>query len=225
MPTASPLLHVRGKHRGYPIYLGRGNHRAAYLISPRHVTKVHLPVSGLASMRGQLYNRAKERFEYVVHGGFNELELRNFRRIWKSVPKHLRSSFARISSQRGKTKERILRIRVVRDADGSLSKTLRRFGPVSDPVFWRRFDLLVNWMLETKNYFLDFNAENVAVKRLSNGSHIPVLIDYKRVGYQSHPLQWWLRIPIIARARMLRRIGRRIDRYRIERQSMPLQKN
>ena len=138
----------------------------------------------------------------------NELEWKHFQTFFRHVPKELRESFAQpYGISHGKDGV-VLYMEAVTDFTGQPSRSLHEEGPVRDPFFWKQFDSMVRWMIHHGAVHFALKPENILVKKISADKSIPVLIDYKNMDPQRYFLQPWLRIPALARQKMLRRVAR-----------------
>lgn len=138
----------------------------------------------------------------------NELEWKHFQIFFKKVPKELRESFAQPYGISRAKDGVVLYMEAVSDYTGEQSRSLREVGPVRDPFFWKQFDSMVRWMLDSGAVHFALKPENIVVKKISANKSIPVLIDYKNMDPQRYFLQPWLRIPALSRQKMLRRVTR-----------------
>lgn len=146
----------------------------------------------------------------------NELEWKHFHTFFKRVPKSLRENFAQpYGLSRGKEGV-ILYMEAISDYTGQRSLSLNEFGVVQNPFFWKKFDSMLRWMIDSGAVHFALKPENIVVKRISETESIPVLIDYKNMDPRRYFLQPWLRIPALAREKMLRRYARVRRKYSAE---------
>ncbi len=77
------------------------------------------------------------------------------------------------------------------DYDGSHSRPVSDYGKVSNRIFWEEVEHIVSLFEKHNFWFLDaFQlGTNVFVQRLSEEQWRPVIIDYKRQGWRSYPMQ------------------------------------
>lgn len=77
------------------------------------------------------------------------------------------------------------------DYDGSHSRSVADYGKVSNTHFWKEVEKVVRLFEKHNLWFLDaFQlGSNVFVQRLSEDHWQPIIIDYKRHGWKSYPLQ------------------------------------
>ena len=137
-------------------------------------------------------------------------EYGNYLWVIGKVPEEMRGSFAQIFEVAKSNGKSISINELVVNADGRVSKTLRDYGPVSDPVFWERLQKLEELFLSKNIPYFDIRAKNILVKELEDGHMIPVLIAYKRVGIRTYPLQ----LNLLTKAGMSMRIIKKFLRLR-----------
>ncbi len=143
---------------------------------------------------------------------FNEYERACYERISAGMPDDMRGSFSVIHEVRRIRNQSFSIGELVVDYNGHISKTLRQHGPVSDDYFWTRMSNIVEYMVRRGIPLLDIGAHNIMVKVFDDGHKIPVFIDYKKMGPQTYPAQFWLRFP----GQIERRIRRRFEKLKGE---------
>lgn len=79
-----------------------------------------------------------------------------------------------------------------KDFDGSYSRIAIDNGLINNDAFWKHVTHIVTVLEENKVFPSDVfrNGNNVIVKRVSEEEWMPVLIDFKRIGYRSDPFQF-----------------------------------
>jgi hypothetical protein len=132
-------------------------------------------------------------------------DLRHYQRFFGSVPEHLAPCFARIVGVQKKGREWVLQQELVRDFDGTVSRSLEESGPVLSPFFWKRFDEIMDFLTRNRVPLLDLRSSNVLVKRLGGDKSIPVLFDFKRMSARYYPAQPWIWTKKGQQKRLLRR--------------------
>ncbi len=110
-----------------------------------------------------------------------------------------------------------------RDFDGSFSKTVRQFGQISDTGFWKALDDINSLMLKYNLWFFDVfsSGNNMVVQRIDEATSRPVIIDWKRQGWQSYPFQpelWF-------ESGRVKKLKRRFDRFKLKFQALPIFEN
>jgi hypothetical protein len=68
------------------------------------------------------------------------------------------------------------------DYDGMKSKTMSEFGSIENDNFWSEIEEIHNIIMEEEIWLLDiFRHKNIVVKRISEDTYSPRLIDIKRI--------------------------------------------
>ncbi len=108
--------------------------------------------------------------------------------VYHSLPEDLRPYFNPVVSV---TPECLVVVRPM-DFDGSHSRSVSEYGKVSNPFFWQEVNHLISLFEKHNIWFLDaFQfGTNVFVQRLSEERWKPVIIDFKRQGWRSYPMQF-----------------------------------
>lgn len=132
------------------------------------------------------------KLEYGI-ADFNQYEYNTYQRFIKKIPEGLRGRFAKIYSAGCYNGRSASLSELITNENGGISKSLSKFGPVSDKNFWNEIDQLESLLLEKRIFLIDIRKENVMVKE-SEGKLTPVLFDYKRIGARTRPFQPWLRL-------------------------------
>lgn len=180
----------------------------------------HRPIIGKGKKR-TIIQLSKDKALKVENKKFlfrrpNRLEWENYQRYFANVPRPLRRYFATLSRNRVMRGGRVHQIRIVKDFDGAVSRSLRTTGPIQNEYFWKCFAELREWLRKQEIPFYDFSPRNILVKKLTPTNWIPVVVDYELVGSHSIPLQFLLRIPFFSRLKSARRADRLVRAYRIE---------
>ncbi len=142
-------------------------------------------------------------------GDFNQFEYDMFRDFIERVPAELRERFAHIHSV-GEIKGRSYSLSdMVINEDGSLSSTLTQHGELDNYDFWRQIDELEVVLAEKSIPIMDICGENIIVQEV-DGKVAPVLIDFKRYGGRTYPVQIWLS----SEKQLIRKMQRRFQKLR-----------
>lgn len=141
---------------------------------------------------------------------YNVAEMENYLNIVDRIPSGLHDCFVallRIQNHEGK---KIIVSELVRDFDGTLSKTLSFYGQVNDPIFWQMIGELEKFFLDKDIPYFDIRRDNILVRKRANGELVPVLIDYERATIRAYPFQ----LNLLVRSERARKIKRRFSRLR-----------
>ena len=144
----------------------------------------------------------------------SDYEYKQYRSIISKTPADLHKYFAKVHKpiKDGKISYSINQL--VIDDDGQTSKTLFEYGEIDDEQFWNMVDDLEKLFLDKKIYYLGIGPHNVCVSRQADGSLIPVLVDYKRIGIRTFWHQVLICIPYFIRLKMRRRFQRIREQFR-----------
>jgi hypothetical protein len=143
---------------------------------------------------------------------FNELELQNYNYLMSRVPESSHQYFARINGLETIDGQSVSICQLIRDSDGSISKSLKKFGPVDSVEFWDSIEHLRKIILDLGIPYFGVNADNIVVRQEESRVK-PVFVDYKRVGMRTYPFQPW----VCMRGKKAKKINRlfgRLDKYR-----------
>jgi len=101
-----------------------------------------------------------------------------------------------------------------RDFDGNFSRTLNEYSGISNSDFWTSVDMISETLLSNKLYFFDIfhNWNNIVVQKVSKYSHKPIIIDCKRHGWSSYPLQ----INLLLDSEKEKKFKRRLERFKLK---------
>ncbi len=169
--------------------LGRGKRRAVLLVGHNRALKVEM--------------------NPTAHGKSpNELEWANFQRYFQNAPASLRQHIAPISRRKIKDGHVMHQIRLVKDFNGSISRTIEATGKIANAHFWKSFQRMVDELVRAHIPFYDFSSKNILVKRVSPTNWIPVLVDYESMGPHSARWQFWLRSKYFSGLKVRRRAER-----------------
>ncbi|VVB73264.1 Uncharacterised protein [uncultured archaeon] len=128
--------------------------------------------------------------DYLKHkfgiDDLNLFELDNYRRFFSDAGAGVEGRFARILD----VDDDCSRMELIRDFDGSVSRSLKDYGRVQSGGFWDAMREVKRFVQERRIPLFDLNECNVLVQRLDERRLVPVLIDYKHVGPQLFPYQF-----------------------------------
>jgi hypothetical protein len=142
---------------------------------------------------------------------FNQYEYHTYRKFIKEIPNKLKDRFAQIYWAGPYNGKSVSLSELVINSNGEVSESLSESGPVYDKNFWDAFNQVESLLLEKRIFLMDIHAKNIMVKE-SEGKLAPVLIDYKRVGARTYPLQIWL----LSQSRLAEKLKRKFQRLREE---------
>ncbi|TVQ45710.1 MAG: hypothetical protein EA362_08425 [Saprospirales bacterium] len=96
-----------------------------------------------------------------------------------------------------------------RDYSGEYSKIIQEHGPVENASFWEDIDTIFHLLIEHKIWLFDvFNkGTNIIVQKVSENVFRPVIIDCKKFGLKSYPLQIHLWLESERRKKLIRRLS------------------
>gem|GEM_PF-7052581 len=135
----------------------------------------------LSKLAGVSYRIPSWAHGFIRYGNtdINRAEWDVYRRYFSNPPDELSNSFVRVRRHVRVKRGSVLVSETVKDFDGNYSRTLTDYGKVNNPLFWKRFDEVANWIVRNRIPLTDWNSNNFVVKRVSATELIPVLIDYK----------------------------------------------
>lgn len=104
------------------------------------------------------------------------------------------------------------------DYDGSHSKPVCDYGRVSNEYFWEEIEKIVELFEQHNIWFFDaFQiGTNVFVQRLSEEKWKPIIVDYKRLGWKSYPVQLNLLFDTEKRRKFYRKYRRFVQNFRAD---------
>ena len=144
---------------------------------------------------------------------FNQFEFHNYEMLMDTLPPDAHRYFAHIYDVIPSNGTSASIEETIRNQDGSVAPTIDQFGPVADAGFWEALDYLREVFIDRKVPMFNSWEDNILVKRENDGL-VPVFFDYKRVGYQTYPFQFWLRFSSQQKRKMERKFDR-LERYRV----------
>lgn len=128
-------------------------------------------------------------------------------KVWDNLPDGLKSYFADSYSL---TPDGLVSLRP-KDFDGAYSKTLKQFWTVDNIYFWACMEELLESLIQQKIWLLDiftWTWKNILVQRISEDKFKPVIVDCKKYGWRSFPLQFNLLLDSEKAKKMRRRFKR-----------------
>ncbi len=77
------------------------------------------------------------------------------------------------------------------DYDGKHSKPVCEYGKISNVLFWEEISKLLDLFEKHNIWFFDafLKGRNVFVKKRSKDEWVPIIVDYKRLGWKAYPVQ------------------------------------
>ena len=125
-------------------------------------------------------------------------------RIYNRIPRQLKTFFPKTHYNNGS----YLISERPRDYDQSFSKTLQECKNISNDHFWNDIEFIVKEMVKCKLWYFDvFHlGNNIIVQQVSEQAYKPIIIDFKRVGWSSYPLQINLLFPKEKERKLYRRL-------------------
>lgn len=137
-------------------------------------------------------------FEYKCYTGFIE-----------RVPLEYRNRFAHIHGVWEVKGKSISVSDLIMNSDGSLSQPLSQYPRINDSSFWEEIDSLEELLTKENIPIMDIRGENILVKE-EDGKRTPVMIDFKRYGRTTYPMQLWL----LSEAKQISKMRRRFERLK-----------
>lgn len=102
------------------------------------------------------------------------------------------------------------------DYDGSHSRPVSDYGSIANNIFWEEVEKVVALFEKHNMWFFDaFQlGTNVFVQQLSDTHWRPIIIDYKRLGWRSYPIQLNLLLDTEKKKKFYRKYQRFVERFR-----------
>lgn len=122
----------------------------------------------------------------------NQHEFDHYRRLAEVVPAELRGNFCAVHWAGYHQGQSVSLSDLVINDDGRLAQPLAREGRILDPEFWSALDKIEMLLLDAGLFFTGINPDNLLVRK-KGGVIQPVIVDYKWLGREAYPLQFWLR--------------------------------
>ncbi len=171
--------------------IGSGKYRDCYSIEGTHLC---------AKKKRPFHFKLK----YFRPGFFRDLNKEEFK-VYSNMPPKLKEFFPSNYQIEGS----LLISERPRDYDGKYSKIIQEHGPVYNVPFWEDIDTIFNLLIEHKIWLFDvFNkGTNIMVQKVSEDVYKPVIIDCKKFGLKSYPLQLHLLFESELRKKLIRRLS------------------
>ncbi len=179
--------------------IGEGRHRDCFAVAGEDLIakKLKPGVKNSGILTGRLFRRDVNREEYEL-----------YRRFPSGLGKYLPSYV--------ELKEDILLMERIVDFDGSYSKTVLEHGKVANENFWKDVDSIVEILTRERLWLFDIfhYGNNIVVKKTTPEIFRPVIIDFKRVGWQAYPAQLNLIFESERRKKFYRRLSKFIEKFK-----------
>ncbi len=140
----------------------------------------------------------------------NQHEFENYRKLAEVAPADLRGNFCIVHWAGYHQGHSVSLSDLTVNDDGGLAQPLVREGRVLDPEFWRALNKIEALLLDTGLFFTGINPDNILVRK-KDGVTQPVIVDYKWLGREAYPLQFWLR----CRAGLVKKIAGKFETIRL----------
>lgn len=170
--------------------IGEGRYREVFRIGDDYTLKIMKPYVrkdyGLVSVDFPTSAYTKYKFgieDFIKH------EQENYNEFIAKIPPEMRRYFAQIY-QTGETVEgKTYSLgELIVNYDSSLSKPLSEYESLPSQNFWDELSEIEEILLERQAPLLDFNTKNILVHETEK-TFSPTLIDFKRYGLKSYPVQ------------------------------------
>jgi len=133
---------------------------------------------------------------------------------WRNIPEELKLFFPNIYKKSGK----LLISERPKDYNGSYSKTLLEYKSIQNNNFWVLVDFLADTMVKHKLWLFDIFdfGDNILVQKKSENEYVPIIIDCKRFGWKSYPLQLNLLFYSEKKKKFYRKLERFKEKFKME---------
>ncbi len=176
-----------------------GHHRECYAVAGQNlIVKKLKPRPKIFWIRAdRFYRRNVNREEYD---------------LYRCLPVTLREYFPSYVE----LKDDMLIMERITDFDGSFSKTVLEYGRVANEYFWKDVETIVEILKKERLWLFDIfhYGNNMVVKKVSEKVYRPVIIDFKRMGWNSYPLQVNLLFESECRKKFHRRLKKFVRRFK-----------
>ncbi|HTB62396.1 MAG TPA: hypothetical protein VK737_02310 [Opitutales bacterium] len=172
--------------------IGEGQFRKVFRCDPFAIkilkeVLVKKQFRGMAQLPLQPYVRKK----YGI-ADFNRHEFEHYQLLAEILPAHLQRCFNPIHWAGHHQGLNISLSDLVLNDDGTPAQPLTRSGIIENGDFWNTLAEIEHFLLDHKLYFTGVNSDNILVRR-TEGIMQPVVVDYKWLGREAYPCQFWLR--------------------------------
>ncbi len=132
--------------------------------------------------------------------------------LYRSLPDSLMKYFPSFVE----LKDDMLIMERITDFDGRFSKTVLEYGRVANEFFWKDVETIVEILKDENLWLFDIfhYGNNMVVKKVSEEVFRPVIIDFKRMGWSSYPLQINLLFESECRKKFHRRLKKFIKKFK-----------
>ena len=132
--------------------------------------------------------------------------------FYRSLPSSLREYFPSYVE----LKDNMLIMERITDYEGEFSKTVLEYGKVTNEYFWKDVETIVEILTKERLWLFDIFhcGNNMVVKKVSEKVYRPVIIDFKRMGWHSYPLQINLLFESECRKKFHRRLKKFIKKFK-----------
>ncbi|TVQ87534.1 MAG: hypothetical protein EA393_10555 [Bacteroidetes bacterium] len=101
------------------------------------------------------------------------------------------------------------------DYDGTPSLSLKKHDGAANEKFWKEVDFLFQFLIEHEIWFFDvFNGNNMFVLKKSKDEWVPLIIDYKQIGWKAFPFQIHLILNLQKKKKLRRQYERLVMKYK-----------
>ncbi len=130
--------------------------------------------------------------------------------IYKTIPETIKPYFNPVIEAE---KEYVL-TEIPRNYDGSYALPVKRHKKINNKIFWQHVSDLFHFLEKSELWFFDvMNGNNMFVQKRSETDWRPVIIDYKRMGWQAFPWQIYLAFTWGKRKKLKRRYRKFCQKY------------
>ncbi len=187
--------------------IAEGHHREVFRADP-YVWKILMPYR-VKRRAGRTVRLPLQAYIEQKHGieDFNLHELENYRRLDPHIPDGLRGSFNPVHWAGRYQGHSVSLSDLVLNDDGSIARPLAQAGVILDEKFWSALDEMEVFLTRCKMFLIGINRENLLVQN-KNGVQLPVIVDYKWMGREAFPYQFWLRYETCLKQKLHRKFQR-----------------
>ena len=180
--------------------IGEGNFRVCYAVTGRPDICVKRIKPGLRFLRRMHL--------FLFRSGMNREEYKTYQRL----PEALKPYFNPVIDA---GKNYLVTGRPM-DFDGSHSRPVCAYGKISNDAFWKKMEKIISLFEHHNIWFFDAfqKGNNVFVQRISEHEWQPIIVDYKRIGWKSYPVQVNLLVDSEKKKKFYRKYTRFINHFR-----------
>jgi len=122
----------------------------------------------------------------------NKYERKWYDHIISQAPPELHRCFAKVLAVKKVNGFSYSINQIVIDADNKPSRTLSQHGKIESADFWEIIDRLEQFLKEHNIPYFTIGGHNICIQQQHDGTYLPVLIDYKRIGIRT----FWHQLPL-----------------------------